>query len=154
MARSFDLFLTCSISSNNELHEDGIGHALPIACRITPQGTSKAQWQPEWIYDDTAIWIQRFDWTKGWLCMWLLSLRGWPRQLDNTQRNAEDGQSHHSESTVRSRIKCNLSTISKEIKSEAQFCRTTQNDLYYSPNRMNDYNVFLSIVTSRARLFC
>ena len=38
------------------------------------------------------------------------------------------------------------------MKSEAQFCRTAQNDLYYSPNRMNDYNIFLSIVTSRARL--
>jgi len=38
--------------------------------------------------------------------------------------------------------------------SEAQFCRTTQNDLYCTPNRVNEYNVFLSIVTSRARLFC
>lgn len=154
MARSFDLFLTCSISSNNELHEDSIGHALPIACRITPQGTSKAQGQPEWIYDDTAIWIQRFDWTKGWLCMWLLSLRGWPKQLDNIQRNAKDGQSHPSKSTMRSRIKCNSSAISKEIKSEAQFCCAAQNDLDCTPNRKNDYNVFLSIVTSRARLFC
>ena len=69
--------------------------------------------------------------------------------MDNTQRNAEDGQSHPSESTMRSRIKCNSSAISKEIKSEAQFCRTAQNDLYCSPNRKNDYNVFLSIVTSR-----
>ena len=79
---------------------------------------------------------------------------GGPRQLDNTQRNAEDGQSHPSESTMRSRIKCNSSAISKEIKSGAQFCRTAQNDLYCTPDRKNDYNVFLSIVTSRAGLFC
>ena len=137
-----------------ELREDNVGYALRIMHRINPQGTSKAKGQPDWIYDDTAIWIQRFDWTKGWLCMWLLSLRGGPRQLDNTQRNAEDGQSHPSESTMRSRIKCNSSAISKEIKSGAQFCSTAQNDLYCTPDRKKVYNVFLSIVTSRAGLFC
>ena len=115
-----------------------IGHSLRTMHRINPQGTSKAQGQPKWIYDDTAIWLQRFDWTRWWLCMWLLSLRGWPRQLDNTQRNAEDGQSHPFESTMRSRIKCNSTAISKEIMSEAQFCRTAQDDLYGTPNRMHD----------------
>jgi hypothetical protein len=47
------------------LHEDKVGHALRIMHGINPQGTNKALRQPEWINDDTAIWIQRFDWTKG-----------------------------------------------------------------------------------------
>lgn len=138
LARSFDLFLNRSISTINVLQEDSTVHALRITCRISPRDTSKAQGQPQWIYDDTDVWIKRFEWTKGWLCLWLLSLRGWPRQLDNTQRNAEDGQSHPFESTMRSRIKCNSTAISKEIMSEAQFCCTAQNDLYGTPNRMHD----------------